>query len=221
MIRIYLLLFLLFQCSVFSQTGFVSNINPKLKHLHAEVGTNVGVQSTEVFDYDLNIFLNQMLKESKTEIKCFTDFDFETLSDFRGFQDRKATEYLDDFCQRKGVKDLIVFYRNNLFSLYSPYQNLFNLKFDFGILTQVRKKKTIYFMNRTLMAYYNSETKKLNLTRIGDNQFKGEFIKINSKDAVVDKNNKLVNSESVQKDFINQYESYVRANFMDALKNIN
>ena len=217
--KIFFFVFLFIQCNIFSQIGFVSNINPKFKHIHAEVGSNIGVQNTEVFNYNLDIFLDKMIKESQIEINRFSDFDFNILDSFVGFQERKTNEYLEDFCKKKGVKQLIIFYRNNWFSKHSPYGNLYNLKFDFGILTQVGKKKNIYFMNRTLMAYYDSGTKSLNMTRVkGDNQ--REFIKINSKDVVIDNNSKLVNSESVQKDFINQYELKVRAHFMDALKNI-
>lgn len=219
---ILFLLFLFTQCKVFAQIGFVSNVNPKFKHLHAEVGANIGVESTEVFDYDLNIFLTKIFEESKVEIKSFPDFDFDRIDGFKGFQERKRIEYLDDYCKRKGIKGLIIFYRNNLFPSSSPYKNLYNLKFDFGIVTQIRKKKSIYFMNRTLMAYYNSETKKLDFTRTDiNNQYKEEFIKVKSEYTVVDENNKLVNSESIQKDLINQYELFINESFINALKNIN
>lgn len=221
--KIFFGLLLFVQCSIFSQVGFVSEINPKLKHIHAEVGSNTGVQNTEVFDYDLNLFLNDMLKNSKIEFKSLSDFDFEILTYYNGFQNRKIIQYLDDFCERKGVKKLVVFYRNHYFQQYSPYKNLLNLKFDFGILTQIRKKKTTYYMNRAQMAYYNSETKKLSLTypKVKTESLHYEFVKIQSKEEVVDENHKLVNSLSVQKDFINDYETKIRASFNNALENLN
>lgn len=220
--RIFFLSFLFIQYNIFSQVGFVSEINPKLKHIHAEVGSNTGVQNTEVFDYNLNSFLNDMLKTSKSEVKSLSDFDFETLTYYNGFQNRKMVKYLDDFCERKGVKKLIILYRNHYFQQSSPYKNLLNLKFDFGILTQVRKEKTIYYMNRAQMAYYHSETKKLILAypKVKGESLHYEFVKIKKKEAVVDENKKLVNSLSVQKDFINQYEKQLRGGFNNALENL-
>lgn len=220
--KICLLAVLFIQCNLFCQVGFVTEINPKLKHIHAEVGSNVGVQNTEVFNYDLNLFLTDMLEKSKSEIESLSDFDFEIFTYYNGFQDKKMIKYLDDFCKKKGVKKLIIFYRNHFFPPYSPYKNLLNLKFDFGILTQVRKKKTIYYMNRAQMAYYNSDTKKLSLTypKVKNESLHYEFVKIQSKEEVVDENHQLINSLSLQKDFINDYEAKIKSSFNNALENL-
>ncbi|MCU7619274.1 hypothetical protein NZ698_19005 [Chryseobacterium sp. PBS4-4] len=220
--NIFFLLFLFVHCIIYSQVGFVSEINPKLKHIHAEVGSNVGVQNTEVFEYNLNLFLADMLKSSKIEVKSLSDFDFETMTNFNGFQNKKMIEYLDKFCEGKGVKKLIIFYRNHYFLQSSPYKNLFNLKFDFGILTQIGKEKTIYYMNRAQMAYYNADTKKLSLTypKVKEESLHYEFVKHKQKEAVVDKNKNLVNSLSIQMDFIKQYEKQLIGSFSNALENL-
>lgn len=221
--KIFLFLFYFAQYSIFSQVGFTSEVNPKFKHIHAEVGSNIGVQNTEVFEYDLNLFLTEMLSNSRVEIKSLSDFDFEILANYNGFQNKKITEYLDGFCERKGVKKLVILYRNRYFQQNSPYKNLLNLKFDFGILTQVRKNKTIYYINRAQMAYYNSETKKLSLTypNVKNESLHYEFVKLQSKEEVVDENHQLINSLSLQKDFINDYEKKIKSNLNNALENLN
>lgn len=72
------------------------------------------------------------------------------------------------------------------------------------------------------MAYYNSDTKKLSLTypKVKNESLHYEFVKIQSKEEVVDENHQLINSLSLQKDFINDYEAKIKSSFNNALENL-
>ncbi|NML70743.1 hypothetical protein HHL23_13200 [Chryseobacterium sp. RP-3-3] len=149
--KIVLLFLIFFKTSIFCQTGFVSNISTKLKHIHAEVGDKVGVKFTEVLNYNASDFIKKLTAQTIT----LNDFDFKILENNSLLSDKKQKEYLKDFCEKNNIEKIIILYRNPFFTQYSPYENLYRLKFDFGILTQERKKKTIYYINRMILAYYN------------------------------------------------------------------
>lgn len=124
--KFFLLLVFLFQISIFGQKiGFVSEINPKLKHIHAEVGDKVGVEFTEVFSYSLNDFLKNMILKSKADVEQYNDFDFEIIRPSYQLQlmDKKKIEKLNDYCKQKGIEKLLIFFRNDIFiKNYSPYK---------------------------------------------------------------------------------------------------
>ncbi|WP_267404376.1 MULTISPECIES: hypothetical protein [unclassified Chryseobacterium] len=211
-------LFLMFwKISIFSQTvGFATNINSKLKHIHAEVGTNVAVKFTEVLNYDASDFIKKLTAQTKT----LNDFDFSILENNNVFSENKQREYLHDFCRKNNIDKIIVLYRNPFFTQYSPYKNLYRLKFDFGILTQERKKKVIYYMNRMILAYYDNKIDKLMPTYLsGEESFHREYYKRNSGEIVVDKESKkLINSSEVEADFIKDFENRLKQNFDEAMK---
>ena len=94
--KIILLFLIFFKTSLFCQTGFVSNINPQLKHIHAEVGDNVEVKFTEVLNYNASDFI----KKLTAEVKTLNDFDFGILEN--NLFNKKEREYLHNFCKNKG-----------------------------------------------------------------------------------------------------------------------
>ncbi|AZA58748.1 hypothetical protein EG350_16810 [Chryseobacterium shandongense] len=212
-----LLFFLIiFKTSVFCQVGFVSNINTKLKHIHAEVGDNIEVQFTEVLDYDASDFIKQLTIQTKKP----NDFDFKILNNNSFLSDKKQREYIREYCNKNNIEKLIILYRNPFFAQNSPYRNLHNLKFDFGILTQERKRKTIYYMNRMILAYYNVKEDKLLSTFLsGENSFHKEYFKRELNMNVVDaESKKLNNSSEVENDFIKKFENRLKMNFEEAVK---
>ena len=156
--KIFFLHLIFFKIYTFAQTGFVSNINTKLKHIHAEVGDNVEVKSTEILNYDASNFIKKITEQTIV----LNDFDFKIL-DNKGsiLSDKKKREYLKGFCEKNNISKLIILYRNPFINQYSPYGNLYRLKFDFGILTQERKKNVIYYMNRMILSYYDPKTDTL------------------------------------------------------------
>lgn len=93
------------------------------------------------------------------------------------------------------------------------------MKFDFGILSQVRKKNVLFFMNNSRMFVYDMKTQQGKLTNvIGKNNLQNTYDKFKSDNAVVDKHTKkLVNSEEIQTEFVKSYEAKILANFQYAI----
>lgn len=214
--KIILLFLFFFKTSFFCQTGFVSNINTKLKHIHAEVGDNVEVKFTEVLKYDASDFIKKLTAQTIT----LNDFDFKILENNGFSSDKKQKEYLKNFCEKNNIEKIIILYRNPFFSQYSPYKNFYRLKFDFGILTQERKNKTIYYTNRMTLAYYTvKEDKLLPVFLSGEDSLNKEYYKRNvERNAVDGESKKLLDSNDVENDFIIKFESRLKKNFDDAMK---
>jgi len=213
----FVLLFLFFfKTSIFCQTGFVSNINTKLKHIHAAIGDRVEVKFAEVLNYNASDFIKKLTAQTIT----LHDFDFNILEDNSLFSDKKQKEYLKNYCEKNNIEKIIILYRNPFFTQYSPYKNLYRLKFDFGILTQERKKKTIYYMNRIILAYYSiKEDKLLPVFLSGEDSLHKEYYKRNVEGNVVDKDSKkIVDTTNVENDFIKNFESRLKKNFDEAMR---
>lgn len=214
--KIVLLFLIFFAKCIVAQTGFVSNINTKLKHIYAEVGDNVEVKFTELLNYDASDFIKKLTAQTKT----LNDFDFKILENNSLLSDKKQREYLKNFCEKNNIEKVIILYRNPFFTQYSPYKNLYRLKFDFGILTQVSKKKTIYYMNRMILAYYNvREDKLLPVFLSGEDSLHKEYYKRNvEKNSIDEESKKLTDSNEIENDFIKNFESRLKKNFYEAMK---
>lgn len=208
-----------FKISIFSQTGFVSNINTQLKHIHTEVDDNIEVKFTEVFNYNASDFI----KKLTAEIKTLDGFNFKILENNGLSSNKKQKEYLRDFCKKNNIDKIIILYRNPFFAQNSPYKNLYFLKFDFGILTQERKKETIYYMNRMILSYYDTkEDRLLPVFLSGDDTLHKEYFKQKFTENVVNENSKkLIYSSEIENDFIKKFESRLKKNFDAAMDKLN
>lgn len=143
--KVFFFVYFLFSVFVSGQVGVVSNINPNLKHIHAEVGSNIETKSAELLNYSLNPFIESLFQKNNLPYQPTGGFDFKFMDDNYIFRPNKVNNYLDDFCKENGLSGLIIFYRNSTYGRASAYKNLTPLKFDYGILSDLSKTKRRFF----------------------------------------------------------------------------
>ena len=195
--------------------GLASNFNTSLKHAHLTGTWNYKVESIDDLNYDISKYVDSLFLEKKVIPVKTNDFDFKILSYYVPSNTNKSiAAKLFEYCDKKNLDAIIIFYKNNYYPSLSPFKNMYYDDIDYGILSYKHAEYRLFYYTNVSFIYYIKKTNKLEIpnVKIDDpNYFNGKMIKNDS--ITFDKNLKLNNAQEKIKQFLpiykNLFKSYV------------
>ena len=207
--------------------GFIESYNPILKHAHLKnyTATKFDVKHTENLEYNISPYIDSLFQENNINVTKYSDFNFSVFEKISSnyptastnFPNKKIISALNQFCINKRIDYLIIIDRNDNYTAFNPFKNTFDDTFDFGITTQKKKKKRIYFYNKLRIMYYNLKTGKLEMAFSGfkndgllHSEWKSAKFETNSFDL---KTKNLTQPKESQSLFLDEYKKRLKIEF--------